>query len=393
MNDYKIKVNNEAESKEAQELFFELGYEWRTCGKKINLWFKTNNHDLCTERGFICATEFFNENAGKEITLPQLRDIVVLKRNKIEDATHECMGDKFLVQENRRYEWTFSGWATSGIAMSKLKPISEQQMASHNIEKQAEQGLNFSDEHMLKVKATQEQQELKANPKLFLDPTQNYAEIEWDGSFMKQNHWVEVPDGAEVAVKPKSGHVVYFFNGKSYFSDIFTPSKWVSLQCDYKGYMDDIDSDVVWQRTQDEPFLTPESVVEREVNSKNVVKKANEFSERLKKLEYQVGTMGSSASGGANLMPRNSVESISIHGAIESKLDLEPQEDALDVQIGGNHYKSMKIQPVEFALANGLDFCQGSAIKYILRHAEKGGKQDLEKAKHFIDLMIQHYYG
>lgn len=64
-----------------------------------------------------------------------------------------------------------------------------------------------------------------------------------------------------------------------------------------------------------------------------------------------------------------------------------------DLQVGGDHYKSMKIQPAKFALENKLDYCQANAIKYICRHASKNGKQDLEKAKHYIDLLIEHYYG
>ena len=64
-----------------------------------------------------------------------------------------------------------------------------------------------------------------------------------------------------------------------------------------------------------------------------------------------------------------------------------------DIQVGGDHYKSMKIQPAQFALENKLDYCQANAIKYICRHESKNGKQDLEKAKHYIDLLIEHYYG
>lgn len=64
-----------------------------------------------------------------------------------------------------------------------------------------------------------------------------------------------------------------------------------------------------------------------------------------------------------------------------------------DIQVGGSHYKDMKIQPAKFALENKLDYCQANAIKYICRHEHKNGKQDLEKAKHYIDLLIEHYYG
>lgn len=66
---------------------------------------------------------------------------------------------------------------------------------------------------------------------------------------------------------------------------------------------------------------------------------------------------------------------------------------ALDTQIGGDHYKSMKIQPMEYSMQNGLDACQHTAIKYITRFRQKGGIQDLEKAKHCIDMLIQFELG
>lgn len=65
---------------------------------------------------------------------------------------------------------------------------------------------------------------------------------------------------------------------------------------------------------------------------------------------------------------------------------------ALDVQVGSDHYKKWKIQPIEFIQANNLSYEQGNILKYIMRHADKNGKEDLEKAKHYIDLMIEHHY-
>ena len=66
--------------------------------------------------------------------------------------------------------------------------------------------------------------------------------------------------------------------------------------------------------------------------------------------------------------------------------------DPYDKQIGGNHYKDMAIQPSEFINKNKLEFAEGNAIKYICRHSLKGGKQDLEKAKHYIDMIIERDY-
>ena len=64
-----------------------------------------------------------------------------------------------------------------------------------------------------------------------------------------------------------------------------------------------------------------------------------------------------------------------------------------DTQVGGNHYQTMKIQPAEFINKNEMKFAEGNAIKYICRHVNKGGLQDLEKAKHYIDMIIERDYG
>ena len=61
-------------------------------------------------------------------------------------------------------------------------------------------------------------------------------------------------------------------------------------------------------------------------------------------------------------------------------------------QIGGKHYIKYRIQPSQFVVENKLLYPEGSIIKYILRHQDKGGKEDLEKAKHFIDMIIERDY-
>ena len=67
-------------------------------------------------------------------------------------------------------------------------------------------------------------------------------------------------------------------------------------------------------------------------------------------------------------------------------------EKPLDTQIGGNHYKNLKIQPIEYIMANNLNYCQGNAIKYLTRYKDKNGLEDLKKAKHYIDILIQLEY-
>lgn len=67
-------------------------------------------------------------------------------------------------------------------------------------------------------------------------------------------------------------------------------------------------------------------------------------------------------------------------------------QPATSTQIGGNHYKNYKIQPTEFIHANNIPFIEGNIIKYIVRHRSKNGIEDLKKARHYIDLLINFEY-
>ena len=66
--------------------------------------------------------------------------------------------------------------------------------------------------------------------------------------------------------------------------------------------------------------------------------------------------------------------------------------DIYKKQIGGTHYQSMVIQPSEFINRNNIPFAEGNAIKYLCRHKQKNQKQDLLKAKHYIDMAIDRDY-
>lgn len=59
-----------------------------------------------------------------------------------------------------------------------------------------------------------------------------------------------------------------------------------------------------------------------------------------------------------------------------------------DTQIGGSHYKSMAIQPLEYSLANDLGPCEANVVKYVSRWKAKGGIEDLRKARHYIEVLI-----
>ena len=62
-------------------------------------------------------------------------------------------------------------------------------------------------------------------------------------------------------------------------------------------------------------------------------------------------------------------------------------------QIGGSHYKNMVMQPSEFINKNKLLFAEGNAIKYICRHSQKGGVEDIDKAIHYLEMIKQRDYG
>ena len=70
----------------------------------------------------------------------------------------------------------------------------------------------------------------------------------------------------------------------------------------------------------------------------------------------------------------------------------EHEVNPMEIQVGGDHYKKCKIQPVEYIHANGLDFFQGNIVKYITRFRDKGGKADLEKIKHYCNMLIELEY-
>ena len=65
---------------------------------------------------------------------------------------------------------------------------------------------------------------------------------------------------------------------------------------------------------------------------------------------------------------------------------------SLLTQVGGDHYKKMLIQPAEFINKNKLLFAEGNAIKYICRHSEKGGIQDIDKAIHYLEMVKERDY-
>lgn len=76
---------------------------------------------------------------------------------------------------------------------------------------------------------------------------------------------------------------------------------------------------------------------------------------------------------------------------IDELLSLDKQR-ASEIQVAGKHYTKFKIQPTEFIHANNVPFIEGNIIKYVMRHRDKNGIEDLKKARHYIDLLIEFEY-
>lgn len=68
------------------------------------------------------------------------------------------------------------------------------------------------------------------------------------------------------------------------------------------------------------------------------------------------------------------------------------ERGALNAQAGGDHYRKLAIQPVEYIIANGIGFLAGNIVKYATRYKDKGGAEDIRKIKHYCDLILEFEY-
>ena len=67
--------------------------------------------------------------------------------------------------------------------------------------------------------------------------------------------------------------------------------------------------------------------------------------------------------------------------------------DSLNKQVGGKHYKTFQIQPIEYIVKNNIPYLEANVIKYVTRHSFKGGKEDIEKAIHYLEFILEMRYG
>ena len=323
MENLKIRVNSEAESKEAQELFFELGYGFEGCKIKTiqhleytsDYYFFAYAHDMDLTHS--CDYGVFINKAHKETTLPELRDLVVLKRNNVADATHYTKGSlgaclfKNYVGE-KTYAWHKKVWQEQPTAPYLLHPISDLKPIEKPMKEYLRKNSNGTYSYIGTVRP------------------------EHVSDFM-----IEIPDGAIKAYLNNS-KTINFVNSDDDYMNHVTKGEWVST---HRGMHEKCGHVLVWSRhthPEELPFIDDEP---------------------LQSLNDQ-------------------------YAEIE-----KVRQSAWQKQEGGSHYKTLKIQPMQYALENKLDYAQANVVKYVTRHKEKNGKEDLLKAIHNIELMIEFYYG
>ena len=218
MENLKVKISSEAESKEVQDLFFELGYEKGVCstGGYPALIIATPESRFQKTPYSSRATSLNHEahSQYKEITLPELRDLVVLKRNSIDDATHTDGHYSFYVGKDKNYFFSscYKAWRGTWKNVDILKPI-EKPMKEP---KQAEFLVKTDSGYVLQV----------------LDENAGGEDV------------VRIPDGAVKAYLNNS-KTINFVNADDDYMNSVTDGKWVDT---HRGKHDLCGHILVWKR-------------------------------------------------------------------------------------------------------------------------------------------------
>ena len=242
MKDLAILVDNKNDSTEAQDLLFSMGYKWRGLGEisksyfypRMNKYFifmNKNEMDLQMAGYFAGSSRSYAKSRFKEITLPELRDMVVLKRNDVGDATHENNhGQKLYKAQKGWYIYALGSWLWNeeslGYLPIELKPI--------------------------------EKKEMKA--KEYLKKIGNNEYILMDGAgYSGQDNWIEIPEGSETFNYYDRKDNLFFLKGtgeNALFSNDLNDWEWKEWgNIDFDGVV------CLWQRhthPEELPFIDDE---------------------------------------------------------------------------------------------------------------------------------------
>ena len=277
MENYKIKVNNESESKEVQNLFFELGFGW--CCGDIK---KTRNtsasyiycYKISKDMTFGNSDESFYNHKNKEITLQQLRDLVVLNRNDVFDANYESELDKrkYYLTSSEFFEFINGAWV--------------------NIDELVE-GMSF--------KFINKESEVKM--KEYLDTNYELRSVkQTSGDNRVHDSWIEVPEGADILYFGKqyksANHFFKTVYGKSYYKYLEKDSEWMKYSdegsYDFKDIIDNFL--IMWQRntntTTDTSIKEKLKFIEKWLNGEKIQYILGVESEKLDKSQWHNFTEG-----------------------------------------------------------------------------------------------------
>lgn len=305
-----IKVGSDKSlANEVLDLFGELGFKP----------FRYNPRDSCPwvyisgNNEVMCCT--FKADEDKEITIQELEDMVVLKRNDVADATHIDSNkyDWFVASDQKHYRFQGEIWVYQPyVDCLDLKPI-------------------------------QKEQKMKE----FLDPSNNYEFIEWDGISCAPENWIEVPEGAEILTVSGDEHV-FWKDGGGYSFHTKHSKYWDEANqeiANLSEYLSHYGNCVVWQREKES------------LNDK--VASAEEFRK----------------------------ESI-----IDKLADLpEFKHDAVNHP---GHYTNGDIECIDAIQASMskeafAGFLKGNIIKYMWRYEHKNGIEDLKKSQWYQNKLIE----
>ena len=257
MENYKILVTSESESKEAQDLFFELGYKKsKSCRWLIDCiidYFATDGDELHCWDSEKHGEKRFNSLQHKQITLQYLRDLVVLKRNDVNDAKYadshlfkvyiDSNGKVYYFEQRQFNNGQYNTWVESCINNHTLELL--------------------KDEWISELKPIEKEVKMKE----YLDANYELRSVKQpSGDNHVPNGWIEVPEGAEILYFGKRDETAnHFFKtvyGKSYFKYLDKGSEWmeysdVSLD-EFKESLDNFL--IMWQRN---PETTNTSIQEK----------------------------------------------------------------------------------------------------------------------------------
>ena len=122
-----------------------------------------------------------------------------------------------------------------------------------------------------------------------------------------------------------------------------------------------------------------------------MTKKKNDWTFKDNHAKLYADMINYEEQGNMGMMDEAIKETVKDKGFVKTNLQKEAMKATLK-QVGGNHYKDCKIQPIEYIVANNLTYAEGNIIKYVTRSRRNGGKNDLLKAKHYIEMILEMEY-